>query len=748
MKKNAFVLFVFILLAVVYFYDVFAKNLILASDDGLLYFYPIMSVVLEQYKNGVLPLWNSYMFSGFPLMASSQNGVFYPLYIIPMLLFPPHLAYNIDIVLHIALAGFFTFLYSKKIGIKAFPSFTAGLIFAFLGYLMSHIEHLSVLHTAVWLPLILYFFEDLRLKATLRGALLASLPVAMQIFAGHPQIYFYTYIIIFLFVLFHSFYMPGVIRVRFICLSIAALALGLVMGSPQFYATYELSSFGVRPGLNYGVFSEYSFPVEGIPGLLFPLLYGKEGYVGVLTILLALVTVLRGRKSDIHVRFWGLIAVVTLVLALGDSIRPLHKIMFHVPVYKSFRGVSKHLFEFGFALSVLSALGMSFIESKKGEKYLVSLLLIMFTAVAISFISFLLFGKLTLYGAYMPLAAMSFCLVCLFVLKKTRRYRLFRYLFVAVVLLEILSLRSTEWSTELPPASEINNYGSNVFGFIGDGRDRTAFFTKGVIIPLAMRYGVNMISGYDPLVLKDYCKLISLGGVGGLSSKWRELTANNVILSMLNTRYLFIPSEETFVETLKGVGWDGAGLKPVTKGLLETGGYKPLYKKIFNAYGLSIYENINYMPRAFSVAELLALGSVEEIKAEFYLLRANPRLRAFVSSKDLEEIGTGRFSQGKVKILKYRHNKAVLKTVFKDRGFVILADQYYPGWKAFVDGKPAKIYKTNGVMRGVVVPEGIYELTFEYSPTKIYVLMAVSIFMLTGMIILILLLQRREKRGH
>ncbi len=53
-------------------------------------------------------------------------------------------------------------------------------------------------------------------------------------------------------------------------------------------------------------------------------------------------------------------------------------------------------------------------------------------------------------------------------------------------------------------------------------------------------------------------------------------------------------------------------------------------------------------------------------------------------------------------------------------GFVVLSDQYYPGWELTVDDghgpKPASILRTNRVMRGVALPAGNFVLEYRYRP--------------------------------
>ena len=49
-------------------------------------------------------------------------------------------------------------------------------------------------------------------------------------------------------------------------------------------------------------------------------------------------------------------------------------------------------------------------------------------------------------------------------------------------------------------------------------------------------------------------------------------------------------------------------------------------------------------------------------------------------------------------------------------GLLIVTDQYYPGWQAFIDGKQAAIYAVDGIFRGVFLEEGDHIIQFKYQP--------------------------------
>jgi len=53
--------------------------------------------------------------------------------------------------------------------------------------------------------------------------------------------------------------------------------------------------------------------------------------------------------------------------------------------------------------------------------------------------------------------------------------------------------------------------------------------------------------------------------------------------------------------------------------------------------------------------------------------------------------------------------------------FLFAADTNYPGWKAFVDRKPVKLYSANYCFRAVYVPKGSHEVSFVFTPTSLRV---------------------------
>jgi len=150
-------------------------------------------------------------------------------------------------------------------------------------------------------------------------------------------------------------------------------------------------------------------------------------------------------------------------------------------------------------------------------------------------------------------------------------------------------------------------------------------------------------------------------------------------------------------------------------------------------YGVTILENTKYVPRFYFPKKIIKVNNISEVKEILsnqtsYLQseRFNPLETALVEGIDFQEKEfTGKTSE--VNILERKNNEIILRTNLDEDGFLVFSDSYYPGWKAFINGKETKIYKTNGLTKGIFIPKGECEVIFKYSPDYFYILLIISI---------------------
>ncbi|MEZ4725830.1 MAG: glycosyltransferase family 39 protein [Caldilineaceae bacterium] len=363
------------------------------DGDFTHHFLPFSLFQQQAWLAGRLPLWNPYTYSGHPFLADTQAAVFYPLSNLLLGLTLPWTAVGerlyllqLEAVLHVALAGFFVYLLVNALTHQHLAAFTAGCAFAFSGYLTGYPPlQLAVLRTAIWLPLLLYLlFQAMQGPRRWRWWIGAGITYAVAFLAGHPQTFLhisYTIVGWVLFLLIHAFrtnkkfdFSAQLIGLFLFLL----LALGL--SAAQLLPSLAFSRLSVRAHVDYAYVSG-GFPLQDTWQLLLPgvLTHFSPHYVGVVGLGLALIGIADWRlgtwvigykpanhpitqspnQQNHYSLFFGLLALVALLLAFGDN-GFLYPLAYRfAPGWNLFRGQERAAFLVTLGLSVLIGLGMA-----------------------------------------------------------------------------------------------------------------------------------------------------------------------------------------------------------------------------------------------------------------------------------------------------------------------------------------------------------------------------------------------------
>ena len=105
-KKDKIYSASFIVLSFMCFFSQFTSSNISAWLDTLYYFFPFRELTASLIKQGIMPLWNPYIYCGNPLMANMQTAIYYPLNILYYIL-APILAWKIGMFITFILMPFF-----------------------------------------------------------------------------------------------------------------------------------------------------------------------------------------------------------------------------------------------------------------------------------------------------------------------------------------------------------------------------------------------------------------------------------------------------------------------------------------------------------------------------------------------------------------------------------------------------------------------------------------------------------------
>jgi uncharacterized membrane protein YfhO len=72
-----------------------------------------------------------------------------------------------------------------------------------------------------------------------------------------------------------------------------------------------------------------------------------------------------------------------------------------------------------------------------------------------------------------------------------------------------------------------------------------------------------------------------------------------------------------------------------------------------------------------------------------------------------------------VQVVSYQPEQVALDVALDAPGVLVLADTWYPGWQATVDGEPAALLRANYLFRAVLLPAGQHRVLFEYRPATL-----------------------------
>lgn len=80
----------------------------------------------------------------------------------------------------------------------------------------------------------------------------------------------------------------------------------------------------------------------------------------------------------------------------------------------------------------------------------------------------------------------------------------------------------------------------------------------------------------------------------------------------------------------------------------------------------------------------------------------------------------------KVAIVEESPSRVAFKVEKSRPAVLVLADAWYPGWRATVDGAPAEVVRVDGLFRGIELGEGAHDVVLEYDPASLKWGMGVS----------------------
>jgi hypothetical protein len=344
---------------------------------------------------GHFPLWNPYLFGGMPFVAAMHGDIFYPTFLLRMLL-PTDVAMTWGFIIHVFLAGFFTFLFLRNSGFGFFGSLFGGVAYMMGGQVASLVSpgHDGKLYISALFPLtLLLLTRGIRDgKRWSWGAL--ALVIGLAVISPHPQLLQYLLLASAAYALFLAIsaakrkgLSPRDAAIR-IAYALGAVVLGGFVGAIQYLPVREYVSWSPRAGglADYARATSYAWPPSELFNAYLPQFtgildayWGESGihfhsdYVGVVVLILAgaAFSGLTASPRRREIWFWTGTLIVATLWALGGHTPFYHIPYAIIPGTKFFRAPNSVFFVGSFAIAFLSAAGIErALDGKVGRKYL------------------------------------------------------------------------------------------------------------------------------------------------------------------------------------------------------------------------------------------------------------------------------------------------------------------------------------------------------------------------------------------
>jgi hypothetical protein len=714
---------------------------------------------------GQFPLWNPYLFGGMPYIAAMHGDIFYPTFLLRMVM-PTDVAMTWGFIIHIFLSGLFTYGFLRAIGYGFYGSLIGGIAYMMSGQIASYVSpgHDGKLFVSALFPLALWMlYRGIRGgKSWSWGAF--ALIIGLCVLSPHPQLLQYTLLACGAYALFLAFAtlegvsLPRIVAISRLGAAFGSVVVGLAIGAVQYLPVREYVSWSPRAGglADYRVATSYAWNPEELLNVYLPQFsgmldnyWGRNGihlhsdYVGVVVLVLAGAAFigLRGDPRRKHIIFWSAALLVSLLWSLGSS-TPFYRIPYAiVPGTKYFRAPATIFFVGTLAIALLAATGAErFFQRRVSRKYLIGWLIaggvIAFltsvgglTSVAESFVDERLFDRVLANRRDLFIGAWrSFLFVALTValglafLRGKLSGKAAAWALAAVMAIDLWSIERLYWMF-MPPAKLI--YASDpvietlkseaqpvrVIAFpVRPTPERDVFLTGDAL----MTHRIRQVLGYHGNQLGRYNDLI------GTNSDDNRIFSPNV-LQLTNTRYFL-----TNIPELPFIG-----NTTLVKGPVRNASGDTVYLYRFNA------EN----PYSW-VTPVAVKAPDDQVLATLLNPRFDVRRAALFDSSANVAVSTGvqalpaplaiatsvrHYEPGKVAI--------DLSAPAPQGSSLVVSENYYPGWKATVDGKPARIGRADYSLIGVELPQGArsIELSFtspSYQRGKVITWIAIAVGLL------------------
>lgn len=688
-------------------------------------------------RHAQAPVWTNQLCSGMPLTGSAAD----PLGLAAFSLLPPAAALDLFVVVLLLVAAHGAYGLARRFGADRPGAVLAGLAFAGSGYIACQLKHLGIVSTIVWLPVGLLLIDRAlgagigpRPPTLARRVLFIAafgLVFAEQVLCAFPQSAYICALVYASFALFRT--VTERRRLGSLPVSLALLGglgvaavLGAAAGAVVLLPLSELGSVSDRAEpLGWAWSTRLAYWPPNILTFLVPYVHGDisdntyvgdslfwedYGYVGAATFLLALYAAVREWRRPVVV-FSILLTLVAYLLVLGAATPVFGVAYVLVPGIKLFRFPTRFLIVVELGLALLGAIGLTRLGSDLERIFKTSPRMPRFIVLAVC-------------------VGTAFDLF----LHQPRQNPM---------------VSGRDWLAAPPAAASIRADSPQPRTFTPLHRN-----LHNRVFQLA--HGWANVTPYyeirnllEPNIGGGFWDTPSADCYAGIAARWYVDVWGD------HNRNALVPIL-AYPDFEKGI----LRLRPGLATFLKTYGVSHLLSPLPQqaaTFDLVSRDSVAYVYRVEGAARARFVRAARHVKTnqeaakrlletsfdpdrEILLHEAPDSLHPRVDEvadvhSNAAAGGSTALTTGRAAVTREDSRHVIVEAEAPEDGFLLLADTFYPGWTAQVDGTPTPIYRANISVRGIQLPKGRHEVRFTYDPPGFWrglqiTLLAVSVLFL------------------
>ena len=676
-----------------------------AGGDLESFIWPTYRFAAKSIHSGTLPLWNPYLYSGSPYASDNQSGLFYPPNLL-LALFPDvsYRAIEWLVILHvfIAGAGMYYAAKSQHRSTSIYPPLAAALAFQFSSIFVTHVGNLNIIASASYLPWAWFFMRRLRDTQTIKSASIAAIPLSLSIFSGHAQISLIVCIAILTYSVWYLKHSNH--RLKWLALVTYTAILTIGLSAIFVFPSIEMSQYTHRASYTYEEASRFNVPLEGLVGMISPLLYGRGaqhfwpgwdrvelGFTGLTTLFLATLGI-RLRKRQIPLL---LIAAIGLIVALGNA-TPVHKLMYdYLPGFSLLRVPARFILLTNFSIAMLACSGLYYWQTNKINNKRVWKTLLTISLLAITLLPLAWYATSQKY----PNSALNTLpislLVCLITLGSNAIIN--RRWIIVLLVIELIGLGAwVETDYRHPEAGYI---GGPAVQYLknqpGPYRIDVAASSWQPDAPLV--HQIESINGlHNPMILAHYDNYY-----------WSVKHRGSPQYNFLNAKFLVTDKGETAADSTFVPVYDGDSQ-------------------------VDIYLNTNSLPRINLIYSTINVDNEQDAFDAIHSSDFDPQRKVVV--QDGIELNSNNQGPSSLSYSLYNSHSRTINVSTTTDAYLVFSEVWYPGWSVTIDGNPSQFTRANFAFRSVYIPEGDHIVHTEFKPQIWKISLGLSVSALTILI--------------